>query len=251
MRSHGMNHSLARSTLTASDGSLLGTDSARAPTLPRRGRRAALFDMDRTLVRKDTASLYVKYQRDRGEVGLAFQLRLVWWLVQYRFGMLDAPRVAERVLREYAGRSEREFTEQCLGWYATYVREHICEAGRLAVARHLAAGDFVAIVTGSTEYAARPLARELGIEHVACTELEKDGDAFTGRAKALCYGHGKVVAAKALAEEHGFDLEDASFYTDSITDLPLLELVRERIVVNPDPRLRRLARRRGWSEERW
>jgi phosphoserine phosphatase len=107
-------------------------------------------------------------------------------------------------------------------------------------------------VTGATPYAARPLARELGIDHVVCTELELDGGCFTGQVvPPLGYGHGKVTLAERLAERLGFSLEDSVFYTDSITDLPLLERVRERVIVNPDARLRRLARERGWPVEQW
>ena len=75
---------------------------------------------------------------------------------------------------------------------------------------------------------------------------------LTGKVEhPLCFGHGKLVRARRLAEELGFKLEEAVFYTDSITDLPLLEAVGERVCVNPDPRLRRLARARGWKIERW
>ncbi|MEO5728482.1 MAG: haloacid dehalogenase-like hydrolase, partial [Byssovorax sp.] len=75
---------------------------------------------------------------------------------------------------------------------------------------------------------------------------------FTGRAEApLCLGEGKVVRAERLARALGFRLEDAIFYTDSISDLPLMERVAEPVAINPDPRLRRLAERRGWRIERW
>jgi phosphoserine phosphatase len=65
----------------------------------------------------------------------------------------------------------------------------------------------------------------------------------------VCYGTGKVVWAERFAEEHGVDLSASYFYTDSITDLPLLERVAHPVAVNPDPRLRRLAQKRGWPVE--
>jgi phosphoserine phosphatase len=76
--------------------------------------------------------------------------------------------------------------------------------------------------------------------------------AFTGRlVEPLCYGVGKLARARELAARVGFDLDEATFYSDSYTDLPLLEAVRTPVAVNPDPRLARLARRRGWRVERW
>jgi HAD superfamily hydrolase (TIGR01490 family) len=216
-------------------------------------RRAALFDMDRTLIRKDSASLFVRYQRDIGEAGFGDMLKVAWWLTQYTLGVIDAERVALRALASYRGREEALMAESCQRWFRDYVLEHVCAAGRAAIARHREAGDLVAIVTSATPYAARPLARELGIELVVSSELEVDErGCFTGQIrKPLCYGPGKIVRTQRLAEREGFELGRAWFYSDSITDLPLLEHVERPVAVNPDPRLRRTAVRRGWPIERW
>lgn len=215
-------------------------------------RRAALFDMDRTLVRVDTATLYVRYQRDVGEAGLADVLRVAWWMLQYSLGVIDAPRVAERALRGFRGKEEEWLRSTCEGWFTDYVLPHVTDAGRAAVQRHLVAGDCVAIVTGATPYASLPLARELDIPHVIATELEVDQGRFTGRVRApMSYGPGKVELTERLARSEGFDLGAATFYSDSITDLPLLERVAEPVVVNPDRRLRRVATERRWRIERW
>jgi phosphoserine phosphatase len=75
---------------------------------------------------------------------------------------------------------------------------------------------------------------------------------FTGKpVPPIGYGDGKITLATRLAEKHGFDLAEATFYTDSATDLPLLERVRERVAVNPDMRLRRIAKKRGWRVVEW
>jgi HAD superfamily hydrolase (TIGR01490 family) len=213
----------------------------------------ALFDMDRTLVRRDTASLYVRYRRDIGEATIKDTLQVAWWLLQYTLGVIDAEKVAEQALQSYRGKAETWMEETCRGWFRDYVLEHVAGAGRTAVRRHLDAGHAVVIVTGATRYAAEPLAAELGIEHVVCTELEVASDGcFTGKVKKpLCYGAGKIERTRVLCERLGFDLRQATFYSDSITDLPLLEVVDEPVVVNPDPRLRRVAKARGWRVETW
>jgi len=133
------------------------------------------------------------------------------------------------------------------------VLEHGQPKGRQAVERHRAQGDVVAIVTGATPYAANPLAKELGIETVVCTMLEVDENGrFTGRPiEPLCYGAGKLELAKRAGDRLGFRVEEATFYSDSITDVPLLEAVKTPVVVNPDRRLRRVAQRRGWPVEDW
>jgi HAD superfamily phosphoserine phosphatase-like hydrolase len=107
------------------------------------------------------------------------------------------------------------------------------------------------LATGSTSYAATPVARAVGIEHVLSSRLEVEGGAFTGRASALCFGHHKVALAETWAAEHGIDLAQSVFYSDSYNDLPMLERVGTAIAVNPDARLRRHARRRGWAIQLW
>jgi HAD superfamily hydrolase (TIGR01490 family) len=208
--------------------------------------------MDRTLVRIDTGTLYVRYQREKGQATLRDVLRVAFWMLQYTFGVIDARKVALRALESFKGRHETWLRETCEELFREHVLEHVAEAGRSAVERHRTDGDFVAIVTGATPYVALPLARELRIEHVIATHLEVLDGRFTGNIKEpMSYGIGKVVLAEALAAEHGFSLDDATFYSDSITDLPLLERVRTPIVVNPDRRLRRLAEKRNWRIESW
>ena len=215
--------------------------------------RAALFDMDRTLVRRETASLYVRYQRSIGEATWRDSARVLVWVTQYTLGVIDAPAVAAKAMRQLAGMSETVMAARCDDWFRTWVEPHVADLGRAAVRFHKDRGDVLAIVTGATPYAARPLARRLGIEHVVASELEVDAQGrFTGRVvDPLCYGHGKVERAERLAKTLGFEVAEASFYSDSFTDLPLLERVAEPIVVNPDARLRRVAKRRGWRIEAW
>ncbi len=215
--------------------------------------RAALFDLDRTLVRKETATLYVKWQREVGKATTRDLLRTMYWVAQYTLGILDAHAVAKRAIGTLAGKPEQEMIDECEAWFSSHVLPHVADEGRRAVERHTAAGDLVAIVTGATPYVARPLARTLGIPHVVSSELEVDAQGiFTGRSvDPLCYGEGKVTRSERLAKEHGFDLSKAVFYTDSLSDLPLLLRVAEPIIVNPDPRLRRLAKRRGWTIQAW
>jgi HAD superfamily hydrolase (TIGR01490 family) len=216
-------------------------------------RRAALFDMDRTLLRRESASLYVRYQRDIGEATFRDLAKTLYWVGRYTLGILDATKVAEKVMLTVRGMPETVLAARCDDWFARYVEPHITDAGREAVLRHQAAGDVCAIVTGTSPYASRPLAQRLRIEHVVSSVFEVDADrCFTGRPELpICLGDGKVQRAEVFARRLGFRLEDATFYSDSVSDLPLLERVAVPVAVNPDPRLKRIAARRGYRIERW
>ncbi len=213
----------------------------------------ALFDIDRTLLDINTAALYVRWRRRHGLNTNADVLRVGFWLLKYRFGLLDAPRIAERVMRQFKGDREDELQLDCGRWYREEVRAHIVSQGRKTIERHRAAGAVMAVVTSTTRYAAAPLASDLGIPHVVCTELEvDDAGHFTGQVEQpMCFGDGKAQRAKAWAEALGLDIGQAYFYTDSITDAPLLAIVAHPVAVNPDLRLRRLAVSNGWGIEHW
>lgn len=215
--------------------------------------RLALFDMDRTLLEKETASLYVRYQREIGEASTTDLLKTLGWVLQYTFGTLDMQKVAKKVTRTLEGMPEVVMAARCEDWFRRSVEKYVTDGGRRAVREHQGRGDVCAIVTGASLYASRPLARLLRIPHVVSTEFEIDEHrVFTGRAvDPLCFGEGKLERARRFAQKLDMPLEDATFYTDSISDLPLLEHVAEPVVVNPDPRLLRVARARNWRVETW
>jgi HAD superfamily hydrolase (TIGR01490 family) len=215
--------------------------------------RVALFDMDRTLIATTSARLYAQYQRDRGEIGWYGSARVAVWLVKYWLGIVAAEKVAAQVLLDFQGREEQELYRSTEDWFKTYVLEHVRKTARETVDRHRRAGDLLAIVTAATGYAARPLARELQIEHVVSSEVEIDQNGrLTGKpVLPLCYGAGKVARTQRFLDGFGVGLASATFYSDSITDLPLLERVGNPVVVCPDRRLRYVAGRRGWPIEWW
>ncbi len=213
---------------------------------------AALFDVDKTLVSVNTARLYVKWRVARRELSFVDYLKFSKVLASYAFGTLDPEIAAEQGFRAIVGYSEAKMRAECLSWYSKVVRPHITILGKREVERCRSDGMVCALLSASTAYLTEPLAEDLGIEHVLCTRLSVAEGKFTGRWEApLCYGAGKLARAKAWAHAHGVDLKRSSFYTDSISDLPVLEAVGSPRVINPDPRLRLLALRRGYPMEQW
>ncbi len=113
--------------------------------------------------------------------------------------------------------------------------------------QHKAEGHVVAIISGATRFVVRPIADRVGIEHTLYTRLEVEDGIFTGRViEPICFEEGKIYWLQQFIEEHGIDLAKSYFYTDSITDLPLLNLVGHPVVTNPDPLLYRTAVKRRW-----
>lgn len=213
--------------------------------------RAAFFDMDRTLVRVNTGRLYVRWRFARKEASWREVARATRWLAQYALGVVDPAEITEKALSTLAGVDEAEFARDLEGWYHEHVRPYVSDDARREVNLRRAEGYRLVVLTASTPYAAAPLARELGIDVVLASELEVVEGRFTGRCSRLAYGHGKVTLAEAWARDEGVDLERSVFYTDSVSDLPMLERVGERRVINPDVRLAWRARRSGWPIAHW
>ena len=214
--------------------------------------RVALFDMDKTLVRENTAKLFTRYLRDQGEATFGDSLQVSWWLLKYSLGLLNAPEVAKKALATYRGTRESEMARKCEHWFPNYVLPFVSPEARRAVEKHRGQNDHLVIATSATVYGAEPLRKELRMDAIVCSEMEVVDGCFTGQVvDPLCYAEGKKRRTSAWLEARGFSLRDATFYSDSITDLPLLEAVGTPVAVNPDIWLTRKARKRGWRIEQW
>jgi len=212
---------------------------------------AAFFDMDNTLLTVDTGVSYTRFLYRRGELSRTMLAKVVYWSALYKLAVLDIESVVTRLCADMRGDRETDMIEKCAVWYREDIAPFVAPAARVAIDHHRQRGHAIVLATGSTVYAARPVARGIGIDHVLATELEVEGGTFTGKASALCFGHYKVKLAEQWASAHGIDLTRSYFYSDSFNDRPLLERVGNAIAINPDARLARLAKQRGWPTMRW
>lgn len=212
---------------------------------------AAIFDMDKTLLHIDTAMSWTRFLYERREITKRTLAKAVYWSSLYKLALLDMETVFTRLVADLEGDLESEMLEKSAIWFRDHVAPAIAPAARVAVERHRQQGHLLVLATGSTQYAARPVARGVGIDHVLSSELEVAGGTFTGRPAALCFGHHKVALIERWAQQHGIDLAQSYFYSDSYNDRPLLDRVGHPIAVNPDARLRRHAKQRGWAVQQW
>jgi phosphoserine phosphatase len=98
---------------------------------------------------------------------------------------------------------------------------------------------------------AQAYADALDLDFVIGNRFHIEDGKLMGLTKPLCYGQGKVDMAKAFAQKQGFKLSEAVFYSDSHADLPLLEAVKQPVVLNPNQQLAELAIQRGWPRVDW
>ncbi len=210
-------------------------------------RVGAFFDMDKTLIAENSGSLYMKYRYERGEISRTELLFGLAAYLRYKVGLLDINAWTREMMKQFKGQAERTLTREANVWFREMVAETVYPEAEELVRQHQKEGHVVAIVSGATKFVVRPLAARLGIKHILYTRLEVETGRFTGRVvEPICFEEGKIYWLQHLVEQQEIDLARSYFYTDSITDLPLLELVGHPVVTNPDPRLYRVAARRRW-----
>lgn len=210
---------------------------------------AAFFDLDRTLIAGASTFAFgwVAWRRDLirtwdllGDAASAISFRVTG-------GSDDqSDMVRDRILAAVAGRHREEITslnDDILPRLLNSVRPET----RQVVERHHEAGRDTYIVSASPVELVAPLATALGMTGAIATESEVVDGTYTGRLLSeFCYGQGKVNRVRKLAAENGYDLRLCYAYSDSKSDLPLLEMVGHPVAVNPDGTLRRVARSRNW-----
>jgi len=209
----------------------------------------AFFDMDYTTLDASSGLLYVKYLRQQKRIGRRVLLRIAWWTLLYKVSAIDVNSAVPKLLSYAEHQSASRMMAESYVWFEQTLKDHLAPRALEKIAFHRQQDQRVVLISASTQFAVQPVAEHLHVDFL-CTRLIADDDQLTGQVvDPPCYGRGKVVWAQRYADEHGASLADAYLYTDSHSDRPLLEAVGHPVVVNPDARLRRLARQRGWPIE--
>lgn len=207
----------------------------------------AFFDFDGTIIYGYSATTYLREQVKRGDVTPRQLLDVSKTMVEFGLGNMGFSAMMMAVSQFLAGIEESDYQKFAVELYKKHIAKLIYPESRALIEAHLKKGHTVAIVSAATPYQVVPAAKELGIKHVKCSNLEVVDGRFTGAVeKPTCYGMGKVDAAEQLVEEYGLDIQQSLFYSDSDEDIQLLEYVGKPRPLNPNKNLRRIARGRGW-----
>ena len=213
--------------------------------------KLALFDLDHTLLPLDSDQSWGEFTLTLGWVDPAtFQAKNNGFYADYQAGCLD--------IHEYVRFSTAAVREKGLvaadAAHALFmdrvIRPAILPAAIDLVAKHRNRGERLVMVTATNEFVTRPIAEAFGMDVLLAVELERDAHGhFTGEiAGVTTLREGKVTRVEQWLAQQGLRLADvhATFYSDSMNDLPLLERVQEPVVTNGAAELRQIAMERGW-----
>ncbi|WP_432476284.1 HAD family hydrolase [Nocardioides sp. GXQ0305] len=210
---------------------------------------AAFFDLDKTIIAKSSTLAFSKPFQAGGLISRRAVLRSAYAQFVYAVGGADHDQMEKM----------RAFMSQlCAGWDVATVREIVAdtlyniveplvydEAVSLMAEHRLAGRDIVIVSTSGAEVV-EPIGAMLGADRVVATRLEIVDGRYTGEIEYYAYAEEKARAMADLARTEGYDLDASYGYSDSSTDVPMLEAVGHPHAVNPDKELRRVATSRGW-----
>jgi len=213
------------------------------------GQSAAFFDLDKTVIAKSSALAFGRpFYRD-GLISRRDVVKSAYAQLMFRLGGTDEQAMART--RDY-------LAALCKGWQVEQVQQIVAETleelinpyvyaeAAVLIGEHQAAGRDVVLVSASGEEMVRPIGALLGVTDIIATRMGIVDGRFSGEIEFYAAGPRKVDGVRELAGERGYDLAECYAYSDSSSDLPLLEAVGHPSVVNPDRGLRRVAAERSW-----
>ncbi len=212
---------------------------------------AAFFDLDKTVIDRASMVAFGGPLYKEGLISRWLLLRALYGQLVYLYLGADEARLErmkDSVLALTKGWEQarvRAIVEETL---ADVVEPIVYDEALELIAEHRASGHKVFIVSASPEEIVAPLARYLGVDAHLATRSEIDDEGrYSGRMAFYCYGPEKAVAMREVADAEDIDLAASYAYSDSATDLPMLECVGHPVVVNGDRDLLRAAKENGWE----
>lgn len=214
---------------------------------PRGPEIGAFFDLDGTLVAGYTAATFYGDRVRHGEVSPADLFRTVLNVVDGEVLGGDPTRVAHLAFDALRGQSEETFAELGERLFLQKIAGTIRSESRALVRAHQRMGHTVAVASAATRYQVAPVARDLGIDHLVCTQLAVDDGVFTGATEgAMLWGKHKAAGVRRFARDHEVDLGQSWAYGNGYEDVAFLASVQHPVALNPHPGLRAAARRLRW-----
>lgn len=212
---------------------------------------AAFFDLDKTVIARASIVAFAPSLRRAGLLSRRIVIRaLAGQLIYMHFGASEKrlAKVRKTTLTLIRGWEQSEVASIVRATLEDVIEPIIYAEALDLIRMHREHGRLVVIVSASPEEIVSPLAEYLGADLAIATRAKIDAQGrYSGELDHYAYGPGKAQSIRELAKERGIDLEKSYAYSDSASDLPMLECVGRPVVVNPDRALLQAAKRRGWE----
>lgn len=209
---------------------------------------AAFFDFDETLVSVNSSKIGFKWLYENGMLSKIFIFKVMIAVFLNRRNIISEKRMADIMISFYKNKKLADFKTGAHEFYFDYLKPHLAPRVIDKLEFHKKKGHILVIVSGSIRYYLEPAAKDLGIQHLVCTDLEENSHGLlTGKAIGqVCIGNYKKELTLKLVDKLNIDLENSYAYGDNQADIPLLKLVGNPVVVEPTPTLKKVAQKNNW-----
>lgn len=208
----------------------------------------AIFDLDNTLLADDSDHLWGQFLATKGIVdGEAYEKENQRFYDEYKLGQLDIYEFLAFSLKPLADTDPDTLDGLHREFMTSQIMPIILSKSRDLLDKHRQQGDTLLIITATNRFVTEPIAKELGADHLLATDPEILEGRYTGRVTGTpCFQDGKVKRLNAWLASTHHNMMGSWFYSDSLNDIPLLELVENPVAVDPDDTLAQHAEMKGW-----
>lgn len=211
-------------------------------------KKLAIFDLDNTLLNGDSDHAWGEFLVNQGFVdGAYYEAQNNLFYQNYKDGCLDINAYLEFALAPLTEHSMETLASMHQQFMRESIHPMLQPKAKALLDEHRKQGHFLLIITATNGFVTHPIAELLGVDDILATEPEIIDNAYTGKVSGTpCFQDGKVTRLHRWLEDNHFSLDGSYFYSDSINDLPLLEVVEKPVAVDADEKLSAIARQRDW-----
>ena len=207
----------------------------------------AFYDLDRTILKGNSATAIVEEARNRGMMSLKQFRHAAFLSIIYKLGLGNPTKMINRMLSWLKGLEEGSIKQMCQDVFDDLLVDTIRPEILESMDSHRKKGGALILLSSATSLICEPVSNHLLLEEVISTHLESEHGKLTGFTQGkLVYGKEKKVQMYSFCKEHQYEPADAYYYGDSHTDIYVMEAVGNPVAVAPDKRLLRIARARKW-----
>jgi HAD superfamily hydrolase (TIGR01490 family) len=220
--------------------------------MTREKKYAVFFDLDKTILTLNSGSVLVRQAYKSGLMSTRDLFSAIWQSFLFKFDLRDTNLIISGMGRWVRGLTPKSVMDLSENIVSLFLIKAVRPEIYSEICYHKELEADLVILSSALYSICKPISDHLGVERIICTEMEVTNGVFTGSpAGQFCFGKEKQIRLLEYCKKNNYDLNETWCYADSISDLPVLEVVGNPVCVVPDRRLEMIAREKGWKIYDW
>ena len=212
----------------------------------------AFFDLDHTILNTNSGKIMGIAAFREGIIKKQKFIEGVIYGLGSKLGLVEGDTIMPRLVKWLNGHPEQYIVDFARQVFNEVLKYTIRKEAIQEIEFHRNNNAHLVMLSASVNFICKPVIEFLGLDDLICTDPHVINHRFSGHTQGgVCFGEEKLVRSRSFIQTHGLSLHDAFFYTDSFTDLPMLEAVGNPVAVTPVRKLAAVARSRGWQIYNW